>query len=309
MKVGIDIGGTLIKMVVDGSTDSVDLCQLIDSQPLIQFKCIKLRDKVVYKMILPRKKIDQFWSLLMRLKPYLIDSQINVTGGGAFCYRQEFEVKGYELNVEWEFNALVKGLFNLTEVKPESFYLLEGVDFKPEIFTSQICPSLIVNLGSGFSFNMIMSRKEHYMVGGSSFGGSTIIGYAARMFGINDFNVIISIFERIEAQMTDESKQHKVVHNVIEKELNQSKNDGSFLISESKINSLSIDEYRDQMIYGFMIKILHNVSDLAFVQAKSTGLDHVFFTGSFIDSNLAMQRTIARKLIELDIKYGYSVKV
>ncbi|XP_063040151.1 pantothenate kinase 2, mitochondrial-like [Engraulis encrasicolus] len=131
------------------------------------------------------------------------------TGGGAFKFEQEFfqmaELELYKLD---ELECLIRGVLYIDSVVPSECYYFENpTDLEhceEKAFPLENpYPFLLVNIGSGVSILAIYSKDDYRRVTGTSLGGGTFLGLCCLLTGCSTFEEALEMASRGESTHVD----------------------------------------------------------------------------------------------------------
>lgn len=193
--IGIDVGGTLIKVAIickETYALEMNLDREIRKDVRIgsflmmyyKFKTVDIEDLAsrFENKILPHYTKDYIW----------------VTGGGALKWRSWFEAKfkNIKIRTEEEMASIYDGMQLTLDLNANIVYKLDKTLENKLFFDSDKFdyPLLIVNIGSGVSF-ISMTESSYKRVGGTPLGGSTFLGLCRKLIGIDDFDTLIELTE------------------------------------------------------------------------------------------------------------------
>ena len=220
-KLGIDIGGTLAKIVLakivlagDKHAPPEDV-SLAHSTYHASLNFDARGGGFSFAFIsTPTETLEQTSRLIAKTLQYPKDGQfrdIVATGGGAHRFRAMFrDVLQVELQPIKELQAVIEGLLFLASEGPttELFTVEEGVESTVE-WPEQLFPFLLVNMGSGVSVVRVDGAQSFTRVGGTACGGATFLGLGRALTGIQDFHALLALAAR-----GDESRVDKTVGDI-----------------------------------------------------------------------------------------------
>jgi type II pantothenate kinase len=215
VKLGIDIGGTLSKVVYFEPTTPSDR-ELVD-------RINSFADNPVNYGRTGHRHLEHRWyspklggtfhftsfetasfsRFLNTVKSSAVLSGIPfplcTTGGGAFKYKDRMkEQLGIKLQGTDEIASLVRGIdFMVRHCPDECYYLLE-FELRSEAVYSTFnepfaYPFLVVNIGSGVSILQVNSPTSFQRVGGTALGGGTFLGLSRALTGCKTYNEAINL--------------------------------------------------------------------------------------------------------------------
>ena len=263
VRVGSDIGGTLIKTIV----------QYNDQESIILEPYTRhFSPKIIYKenkhyafFICHRSDLESFLTLLTQINTNVHLEHFGVTGGGAFCFQEQFTKNKLTPKLQPEFESLRKGLVSWDNNFPNSFYSFSG-DQKIRQQIISLKPFLLVNIGSGCSMNIFTESSELVHVAGTSFGGTTLMGFANKLFGIQHFDEILNLFTEFA-----NSHPNFMQNNVLPA--------SDYLIDTFRENTINELDLKQQMITTMVMSFIENICSIAYFNAKSKKVSQILFLG------------------------------
>jgi len=230
-KIGLDIGGTLAKVVMALPQAAVETGEHKKVFGLTGGQHEELTftlqvDGVEYSLVFASGATHQLERATYHIKDLLDKSlgaaspfgppqvpgtlrRITAAGGGAHKFKQVFqEVLGVELIPQKELKAVVDGLLllnthgptnELFTVEPKTG-LVEELEWPDELF-----PFLVVNMGSGVSVLQVNRPGPggYVRVGGTACGGATFLGLCTLLTSANSFEEALRLAERGDARRVD----------------------------------------------------------------------------------------------------------
>ena len=305
-QVGLDIGGTLAKVVVlvpdqvpykslgNVARSSRQRVALESSAWLEPDLTLRVGGGQLLFLKFLTSKTEQAVAAVGKQGLLPPDSVILCTGGGAFKYREAFRRLGARLEAEDEMDCLVRGL-RIVAAQPAECFSLKNVHFsgavgsgraaiEPEVFELRPEEGLVlVNIGSGVSF-LHVTDTAYSRVGGSSLGGSTFLGLVALLTGVEHFDDAIDL-----AANGDSSRVDMLVRDIYgEEELDAAKTFGLRPTTLASSFGKAINKNvraavrREDLALSCLVMLSMNVAALAHLHAKAAGARNIVFTGNFL---------------------------
>ena len=209
-RLGLDIGGTQLKMVLASATSSpLAQVQLTASalHPQLTFTAGDISLTFVSS---PTNRLEETVRLLAERMAYPENAglrEIVAAGGGAHKYGALFrEVLQVKLVPFRELQAAVRGLCFLSAHGPDNELFTVGVDgHMPVAWPRPLFPCVLVNMGSGVSVVRVDGEDDFCRVGGTACGGATFLGLARALSGVADFDDLIALAARGDACRVDKT--------------------------------------------------------------------------------------------------------
>ncbi|OAF66315.1 hypothetical protein A3Q56_05967 [Intoshia linei] len=309
--VGLDIGGTLVKLAY------LDIYNLDSSDP----KLVKLSNDIHHFVKNPRTygktgvfdnyltienvelngykgslKFIRFPSSDMPLFIKICGQRhfstfletIHVTGGGAFKYNNEMEqIASCSLSKHDEFKSLISGLEYIKIVNPlnEMYYLnksYESCNWSME----DLYPYLIINIGTGVSVIHVISRNQFERVTGTSIGGGTFTSLCNLLTGSKGFDQAMQLAETGESQNVD-----LLVSDIYGGNYDLFNLPGDVVASSfAKLKDKSHASKND-IANGLLTMIANNIGSIALMCAFTKQCNNILFCGNFLrENNIAKEK-------------------
>jgi len=236
---GMDIGGTLVKLVyfepTDSSPDEID-SELETIKRIRHYLkrnaaygktgkrdvylqmdncCINGRYGTLHFIRFPTSEMSVFIKLAKSKGIAQLASTVCATGGGAFKFEADFKKQvNLELHKFDELDSLIHGIHYIEAYNPqECYYLNDPLNSnkcsKSPYDFSHPYPFLVVNIGSGVSILAVYSPDKYKRVSGSSLGGGTFLGLCSLLTGCETFEDAIQL-----AANGDSTKVDKLVRDI-----------------------------------------------------------------------------------------------
>ncbi|KAJ2313770.1 hypothetical protein IWW51_001070 [Coemansia sp. RSA 2702] len=279
--VGIDIGGTLMKMVLEDGTDAHN------RHPLVSF--IRNQSQQADTSLLPAgwrrttfsrpvegSSKQQFWALLIPTADIeqmmaAVEAQgpatggrlrVAATGGGVLKHKDDLERRlGVDLAVVKELPATAHGLL---------------IDSSQGAGTQL----LLCNIGTGISLATMDAQGEVERISGSGIGGTTFWALVKRLTKFTSFDqALVAGFQSGEANKAD-----TLVEDIYGRETSKEIGLPPDLVA-GFLGKLDREDLSDADVAAALLRMLvSNVGQLAVFQARLLKVDTVWFTGGFVQS-------------------------
>ncbi|GIY44637.1 pantothenate kinase 1 [Caerostris darwini] len=318
---GMDIGGTLVKLVYFEPTDisSAELESergavqkihhyLISNSAYgstgkrdvhLQMDNVEIggRKGILHFIRFPTSAMNVFLQLAKSKGMAYMSSTVCATGGGAFKFEKDFH---NEMNMELhkfdELESLIRGIHYINAYnKPECYYWDNPTDdekCKKEYFDlNNLYPFLVVNIGSGVSMLAVHSPDNFKRVTGTSLGGGTFLGLCCLLTGCETFEEAISLAEK-----GDSTKVDKLVRDIYGGSYTKFNLQGDIvassfgnMISKSKRTAAN----KEDLARATLVTITNNIGSIARMCAVSEGINKVVFIGNFLRVNILSMKLLA----------------
>ncbi|CAF3994663.1 unnamed protein product [Rotaria magnacalcarata] len=236
---GIDIGGTLVKLVyfelLDLTEDEIrtegeilmNIRHYLTSNRAygqdgvrdhgLELTNIQLggRRGNLHFIRFPTSRMPNFIDLCSMRNLHTLTFEIYATGGGAYKFEKDIVEK---LKINWckcdELDTLIQGLSYLSKLNSkECFYFEEpqndaNPNKNPFTFDTKQ-PFLLVNIGSGISILHVDSNRNYRRITGTSIGGGTFLGLCCLLTGCSSYDEAIKL-----ATEGDSTKIDKLVRDI-----------------------------------------------------------------------------------------------
>ncbi|XP_054168387.1 pantothenate kinase 3-like isoform X2 [Oppia nitens] len=318
---GMDIGGTLVKLVYFEPTDKHMTQMNSDLETLKKIRhylkknasygntgkrdvhlqmnncCINGRYGTLHFIRFPSTEMPVFVKLAKSKGIANMASTICATGGGAFKFEAEFK---RDLNLELhkfdELDSLIHGIHYIEAYNQhECYYLSDPLNddkcIRVPYDFSHPYPFLVVNIGSGVSILAVYSPDKYKRVSGSSLGGGTFLGLCALLTGCETFEDAIAL-----AANGDSTKVDKSIRDIYGGDYEKFKLSGNVIASS--FGNMCSAEKRDQatradLARATLVTITNNIGSIARMCAKNEGIERVVFAGNFLRVNEISMKLLA----------------
>lgn len=309
---GMDIGGTLVKLVYFEPTDECHFHR--DECNTVQLLRKYLKSKSLYGTTghrdvhlqmdnchingctgtlhyirFPTSEMGKFLSLAKKKGIAELASTVCATGGGAFKFEKDFKSQvNLSLHKFDELHSLINGIHFIEANNPsECYYLLEPVNTEkrkkvPYDFSSPY-PYLVVNIGSGVSMISVQAPNQFKRVTGTSIGGGTFHGLCCLLTGCDTFEEAIELASRGDSQKVD-----KLVRDIYGGDYGKFGLSGDIIASsfahmtnkECRAKATPADLAR-----ATLVTVTNNIGSIARMVALNEKLERIVFVGNFLRDN------------------------
>lgn len=309
---GMDIGGTLVKLVYFEPTDECHFHK--DESNTVQLLRKYLKSKSLYGTTghrdvhlqmnncningctgtlhyirFPTSEMGKFLSLAKKKGIADLASTICATGGGAFKFEKDFKSEvNLTLHKFDELHSLINGIHFIEANNPsECYYLTDplstGSRTKVPYDFSSPYPYLVVNIGSGVSMISVQAPNQFKRVTGTSIGGGTFHGLCCLLTGCETFEEAIEL-----ASQGDSHKVDKLVRDIYGGDYGKFGLSGDIIASsfahmtnkESRAKATPADLAR-----ATLVTVTNNIGSIARMVALNEKLERIVFVGNFLRVN------------------------
>ncbi|XP_078534820.1 pantothenate kinase 2, mitochondrial isoform X1 [Lissotriton helveticus] len=326
---GLDIGGTLVKLVY---FEPKDITAEEEQEEVENLKSIRkyLTSNVAYGItgirdvhhelkdltLCGRKGNLHFirfptydmptFLLMARDKHFSsLHTSLCATGGGAYKFEEDFlTVSDLQLHKLDELDCLIKGVLYIDSVgfngQPQCYYLENPRDpvrcQKIAYNLENPFPLLLVNIGSGVSILAVYSKDNYKRVTGTSLGGGTFFGLCCLLTGCSTFEEALEM-----ASNGDSTKVDKLVRDIYGGDYARFGLPG-YAVASSFGNMMSKEKRdavsKEDLARATLITITNNIGSIARMCALNENISRVVFVGNFLRIN-----TISMKLLAYALDY------
>jgi type II pantothenate kinase len=308
--VGLDIGGTLAKVVAVGPYSILSGVAKRHSASVITHDKFSDDDHdisasdlgfistgpsfepVVLKMFLfDSRYIRSLLSFLQELSAALSPADelnIRVTGGGAVKFRSDLLTalpKARFSKVD-EIDAIANG-FSFLVQRENSAFIFNSVDSSwtpvPHHEVKTPFPLLLVNIGSGVSMIKIEAPTIYKRVQGSAIGGGTVLGLGRAMFNAKSFEEIMDLSQQGNSSNVDLSVG----------ELIGAPPDDEFwsfdtlAASLTKLNTLEKQQIsRADLAQSIVRMVSYNIGYIAYLVSCIHDCSRIYFSGKYVNKHV-----------------------
>ncbi len=289
---GLDIGGSIIKIVYYGPSNCNDLPDyVIRDEHLNGVQLLRDFDEIpeyiVHFVKIPINKLMdslEFSDGINFTDEIGKNISVGLTGGGAYKYHQLLQNIPLTFEKQDEITSLIKGLnYAITNFDDEVFTfgwkdkIANYVDTSDSMF-----PYLLVNIGSGVGIIKVSSDSSYERVTGTSLGGATFWGLAKLLTGITNFSDVENL-----SDIGDNKNVDLLVEDIYGGGCTDLNLPGYVIASTfGKIGNSSVKDLNhtkpEDIIKSLLYMISDNVCQIAYLSIKNDdSIKNVYFTGSF----------------------------
>ncbi|CAF3893325.1 unnamed protein product [Rotaria magnacalcarata] len=318
---GIDIGGTLVKLVyfelLDLTEDEIrtegeilmNIRHYLTSNRAygqdgvrdhgLELTNIQLggRRGNLHFIRFPTSRMPNFIDLCSMRNLHTLTFEIYATGGGAYKFEKDIVEK---LKINWckcdELDTLIQGLSYLSKLNlKECFYFEEpqndaNPNKNPFTFDTKQ-PFLLVNIGSGISILHVDSNRNYRRITGTSIGGGTFLGLCCLLTGCSSYDEANKL-----ATEGDSTKIDKLVRDIYGGDYERFGLPGH--IVASSFGHMNLPEKREQatnadLARATLVTVLNNIGSISMMCARTENVDRILFSGSFLRINGLSMRILA----------------
>lgn len=314
IRIGIDIGGTLAKVVCVGPTKRIlDSASRFPAAVLTHDKSsdtedIRPEDLGVEILEDPNERSVAMFSFSSRgigsLLEFLvflfsktgsIPQFINVTGGGALKFQNELQ-RAFPntrfIKID-EMDAIAEGFSYLVR-RPNSAFLFDShtltlTPVPPQEVASPF-PLLLVNIGSGVSMILIKGPGDYKRVQGSPIGGGTVVGLGKSLFHAKSFEEIMEL-----SMSGDSSKVDLSVGELLGAPPNDEFwNMNTLAASLAKLNTLKLGQVsRADLAQSIVRMVSYNIGYIAYLVSCLHNVNRIYFSGKYVNKHIPTMDAIA----------------
>ncbi|XP_019589305.2 pantothenate kinase 2, mitochondrial isoform X2 [Rhinolophus sinicus] len=225
------------------------------------------------------------------------------TGGGAYKFEQDFLTIGdLQLCKLDELDCLVKGILYIDSVgfngRSQCYYFENPADSekcqKLPFDLKNPYPLLLVNIGSGVSILAVYSKDNYKRVTGTSLGGGTFFGLCCLLTGCTTFEEALDMASR-----GDSTKVDKLVRDIYGGDYERFGLPG-WAVASSFGNMMSKEKReavsKEDLARATLITITNNIGSIARMCALNENINQVVFVGNFLRINTIAMRLLAYAL-------------
>lgn len=323
---GVDIGGTLVKLVYfeptdignsntsDGSVEPGTLEKIQryltstvaygetgvrDAHLQIENVTVLGHRGTIHFIRFPTYNMSHFLELVKDKNLSSVSNTLHSTGGGAFKFEHDIlETVNMQLVKSDEFNCLIRGIHFVDRLVPNECYYWNNPDPLNNEASEKVpydfknpYPYLVVNIGSGVSMLAVRSHKDFQRVTGTSLGGGTFLGLCCLLTGCETFEEALDM-----AAKGDNTRADKLVRDIYGGDYERFGLPGSTIASS--FGNMHIKEKREEvckcdLARATLVTITNNIGSIAMMAAMREGIERIVFAGNFLRTNSVAQRMLA----------------
>ncbi|KAL6032758.1 hypothetical protein STEG23_016196 [Scotinomys teguina] len=225
------------------------------------------------------------------------------TGGGSYKFEQDFLTIGdLQLHKLDELDCLIKGILYIDSVgfngRSQCYYFENPADpekcQKLPFDLKNPYPLLLVNIGSGVSILAVYSKDNYKRVTGTSLGGGTFFGLCCLLTGCSTFEEALEMASR-----GDSTKVDKLVRDIYGGDYERFGLPG-WAVASSFGNMMSKEKReaasKEDLARATLITITNNIGSIARMCALNENINQVVFVGNFLRVNTIAMRLLAYAL-------------
>jgi len=322
---GIDIGGTLTKLIYFEPTDIADneLYHEVETLRTIRkyltsnraYGEAGIRDDhlelpnqrlgrrlgTIHFIRFPTCKMAEFVTLVKAKDLHALAKGICATGGGAYKFEHKFrEEVDLQLHKFDELHCLINGIHYIDRHNPacECFYWAHPMEpercEKVSFDFQNPYPYIVVNIGSGVSILAVDSPSKYRRVSGSSLGGGTFMGLCCLLTGCQSFEEAIELASQGNNRNVDKLVSD-IYGGAYEKfALSGDTVASSFghMMSEERRESVS----KADLARATLTTVTNNIGSIARMCAVNEGYERVVFVGNFLRVNKISMQLLAHAM-------------
>lgn len=317
---GMDIGGTLAKLVYFEPTDSTPDEAESEVETIrkirhylkcnsaygsagkrdihLQMDNVKIggRTGTLHFIRFPTSQMTTFLELAKSKGMATLASTVCATGGGAYKFEEDFR---REVNLELykfdELDSLIRGIHYIEANNPNECYYWsnpnEETCRKKRYDFTDCYPFLVVKIGSGVSILAVYSPNNYKRISGTSLGGGTFLGLCCLLTGCETFEEAIALAEK-----GDSNKVDKLVKDIYGGDYSKFNLPGD--IVASSFGQMSSKEKRaavtkEDLARATLVTLTNNIGSIARMCAVNEGIERVVFVGNFLHINELSMKLLA----------------
>ncbi|OII75057.1 uncharacterized protein cubi_03167 [Cryptosporidium ubiquitum] len=297
---GLDIGGTLIKLVYTLSLENDELFEYeLESMRKNFYDIEALKSNKKYAMfclIAPvNKEIElQIGDVLGFLKERGLykPNSVPMTGGGSVKFKSMLEYK-YQIRVVRfdEMQSIVNGCFELFgnlstgNLHQAHFYSIsKGETFLVRMDSNtRIFPSLVISVGSGVSIIRVENQNKFERVSGTRFGGGTVFGIS-KLLGVENYGDLLNLYSNYERKngqyLGDSINSNCCFFKEFVKEASVSSSPSS-----SSSQYLGEVELKEKFVHNIVNMMYSDLSYLICLISSNYKYENIVFCGNYVSNH------------------------
>lgn len=316
---GLDIGGTLVKLVyfepldltpsecrLEGPTLSMIRRYLIsnrsygsngvrDTHLELQDVRIRKRRGNLHFIRFPTHLMDNFLLMCVNHNFHKLTLDAFVTGGGAYKFQAAIRDT---MNLRWvmcdELDTLIYGIDYLASKCVNECYYFEAADprlkAQSELEKKQFkydnpYPYLLVNVGTGVSILRVDGQTKYKRVFGSSIGGGTFLGLCRLLTGTTSFDQALSLASNGNSEKVD-----TLVRDIYGGSYERFNLPGNVVASSfgnvgRNPSASQSNIHPEDLAKSALVTILNNLTSIVCLCAETMSIFRILFVGSFLREN------------------------
>ena len=276
--IGLDIGGTLTKICIITKNQEKEINNFFSSKK--DFKCVDIDSyKFYFNHFLTFNYKEEIFPLLIEMNKIVKIDILEATGGGAFKY--------YDT---------IKNDFGVELIKhDELLSLIYGYEFMNKY----------KNIGSGVSFLKVISPDKYERVGGTLMGGGTLIGFAKKSIGIDNYEEILELASKGNSENVDLTLNDIMGGN--------DESENSVVSSLGKVPEYAQSGRKDilrkeDIALSLLNMICSEITQYAILYAEKNNIDTIYYFGTFTKNDSIINQTLNKisKSLNKNIKVRFN---
>lgn len=320
---GIDVGGTLIKVVFFDPKDATreELATLKRIRRYLKSSkaygttgkrdthlempnCVmNKREGSLHFIRFATSQMPDFLALAKDKRLAETIDKVCATGGGAFKFEDEIKTSlGITLNKTDELDSIIYGIHYIDKynAERECYFLEDPLDdakcVKVPYDFSQPYPYLVVNIGSGVSILAVYSSTSYSRISGSSIGGGTFLGLCSLLTDCETFDEAIQLAEAGSSAKID--KLVKDIYGGDYPKFNLSGSTVACNFGHMNLREKHKEVSRADLARALLEMVTINIGSIARMCAANENIDRVVFIGNFLRVN-----QLSMKLLSYAVNY------
>ncbi|XP_007896217.1 pantothenate kinase 3 isoform X1 [Callorhinchus milii] len=324
---GIDIGGTLVKLVYFQPNDItieeeheevINLrsiqkyltCNVTYGSSGIRDVHLQLKDLTIcgrkgnlHFIRFPTQNMGAFIQMGKEKHFSSLHTVLCATGGGAYKFEEDLRtIVNLQLRKLDELHCLIQGMLHIDSSgfngSADCYYFENPTDLekckKVAYPLDNPYPLLLVNIGSGVSILAVYSKDNYKRVTGTSIGGGTFLGLCCLLTGCSTFDEALEMASNGESTKVD-----KLVRDIYGGDYEQFGLPGwavasSFghMMSKEKQELVS----KEDLARATLVTITNNIGSIAMMCALNENINRVVFVGNFLRINTLSMRLLSNAM-------------
>ncbi len=323
---GMDIGGTLVKLVYFEPTDQPPPCMdrektLEEKEILANIRHYLTKNKAygdtghrdghlqmddmtidgrrgsLHFIRFPTSQMNAFIELAKEKGMAKLASTVCATGGGAYKFHDTIQAAvKMTLHKFDEIDSLVHGVDYMGNNNPTELFFYatpqEEASCSKTVFNASVVyPFMLVNIGSGVSILSVRGPNQYQRVSGTSIGGGTFLGLCCLLTDCKTFEEAMELAARGDNRHVD-----KLVRDIYGGDYNRFGLNGDLVASS--FGQMIYEDRRlkaspEDLARAALVTITNNIGSLARLCARAEGIERVVFVGNFLRINSISMKMLA----------------
>jgi len=314
---GMDIGGTLSKLVYFDPVDTTDTEEVPvsnirkyltnnlaygdsghrDEEKQLENVTIRNRKGRMHFIRFPTNQMTPFIELAKEKGMANTLSTVCATGGGAYKFEKEINrALNMQLHKFDELDSLISGLQFIGEHNPREIYYWTdlGEDQIPNKVSYDFqnpYPFMLVNIGSGVSILAVRGAHDYSRVSGTSLGGGTFLGLSRLLTQCSTFEEALKL-----ASEGDNRNVDKLVKDIYGGDYSKFHLSGDTVASsfgQMNLNDKIKGASKEDLAKATLMMITNNIGSIARLCCRAEGIERVVFVGNFLRINTIAMKSLA----------------